>query len=934
MTLGIEEVLFPGLGDRSIRFVFPSEICAEDWLARSLAQGGAGALEIDRFLGWDRLKEKAAQKEGRLPVDDYLRRIFAANCLAGNADHPFLSSILPPAYAGEWQPFASYLASRLPALGRLPAALDAAGQAALEDPTALDWLSVRERYESFLRETGRFEPSYEPRTLRDLDGLTILFFPELIEDFDEYRPALEACPSVRLVGLPDIGKGNAAGMDAPARLRRPETALAELRGTLSEIGRLLDDGVEASDIAITVAGLESYRPYLEREASLLSVPIALRSGRSLAATPGGRLFTALRDAYSSGFSYDSLRDLLLSPAWPWRNPETGRAIVTEGRRLHAVASWPEDGKTVDAWERSLSGSLAAEYRKLKSRITAIASAEDFPRLLRSYNAFRSEFLAPAHEEWDEATDLTLARCVVELEGLVHAQDESGLDAPGAFGLFMRALESKPYVSARAGGGVPVYDWRVAAGIRPEHHFILNASQDDLVVPLRGFDFLGEALRRRLGAALYHDPDAADRDCAPDFIRAYALSGDSVTFSCPETGLDGEKAVHGFLVSLSTEEDAVSVDPAYREEAAWLAERGPEPRRRYRAQAAGLDAAAAAGRVVSGTGAFLSPPTALAASARLTRRGRDGVERPSIDSTAIDYYHSCPYAYLYLRLLGAGPAPSGITFVDALFLGDVYHEALALLFEGIRETDGRFRADRLDAYRNMVGPCLGQAFERLSRTRGPFVAVVLEVYRGRLETYLAALLDAEAERFAGLEVGPIEADLELEYPDLPGGLMLRGRIDRISRSGRGAVVIDYKKGKIPERRSVAPDEAGSIAEAQIPCYLRLVSASGEELDSAWYVSIEGHDRRLPGQAVCAFGEPDKGEPYISREGLEPFLAAFDAALRSTVQGIAAGSFALADRDLQKEVCRDCGARGICRERYALRFGTESVQPAPADAESRA
>ena len=910
MGLGIDELLRPALRDRSARFVFPSEICADAWLAASLRMG-VGAIEADRFLGWDRLKESAARLDGRPASDDYLRRIFAASLLADNARAPFLGSIVPPAYAQLWQPFAGYLASRLPALGGLPGAMLAAGLSGREDPVGADWLEIRGRYEGFLREIGRFEPSYEERALRDLPGRTFIFFPELIEDFEEYRSALEAGPAVSLVGLPPARPG--------LSLRRPETALSELRQVLAETGELLDAGLEAERIAITVAGLDRYRPYLEREAALLSIPLAVRSGSSLATTSGGRLFTALRETYSSGFSFDALRGLLLSPAWPWKEPALGRGIMAEGMRLHAVASWPEKGRSVDAWEASLRGSLLHGYRRLKTRISAIAAAADFKALLKAYSAFKFEFLSADRGDWESGADLTLARCVVELEALVHAQTQSRLDVSGAFGLFMRVLESKPYVGSSRGAGVPVYEWRVAAGICPDRHFILNASQDDLALPSRGFDFLGEALRRELGAALYKDPEAVDRDAAPAFIRAYALSGGSVSFSCPKTGFDAEKAAHGFLISLSTEgEGVIARDNSYREEAAWLSGMGAAPARLHRVQVLGLRAAAAAPPASSGEGAFLEPETAALAAHRL-RRGED--PRASMDSTAIDSYLSCPYAYLYLRLLDAGPESSGIAFVDALFLGEVYHAALAALFERIREADGRFRPERAQAYRLLVGDCLDEAFGALAERRGPFVGVVLEAFRGRLELFLHNLVGAEAERFPDFEIGAIEEELELDYPELGGGLVLRGRIDRVSRSPKGAVIVDYKKGALPARAQVVPDASGGIASAQIPCYLTLVSAAragreGEKLDSAWYLSIEGDSKRKAGSAACAFGGDESA--YVPRDELVAFLEAFDGALRGTVTGIFAGAFPLAEREERKTACVNCGARGICRERYALRF----------------
>jgi len=933
MNLGVEDIVFPALADRDARFVFPSGICAESWLARSLESGGARALESGRFLGWDRFKEEAARLDGRTPVDDPIRRIFAARVLEDNAQRPFFSAIIPPEYASEWEPFAGYLASKLPFLGRLPEALRAAG--ARDDPRASDWLELRARYVAFLADLGRVEPSYEPRSLGAVRGKTAIFFPELIEDFREYEAALASCPSIRVVTLPS---------GAPrARLRRPETALGELRDTLSEIGRLLDDGVEAADIAVTIAGLDRYLPYLEREASLLSVPIVSRSGVSLAATSGGRLFAALREAGSSDFSYDALRDLLASPAWPWKDRELARALLAEGRRLHVVAPWVEGGRKIDAWERSLSGRLASWYRVLRRRIADVTGAESFAALRKSYNVFRSEFLAPEREAWDEGTDLSLARCVEELGKLVDAEKATGLRAGRAsFGILARVLEDTVYVKADREPGVSVSDWRVSAGIYPDRHFVLGASQDALSVPKRGFDFLGESLRKRVGAALYGDPADADRDAGPDFIKAYALSGASVSFSCPEVGWDGETAVHGYLLSLCEEETGVKTaagarDASYRDEAAWLSGRGKAPDRLHRAQKAGLAAAAEVGELASAEDLALEGATAARAADSLRRRRLDGTveELRSIDATAIDYYLACPFKYLYLRLLKAGSESSGIDFVDALFLGDVYHEALAQLFARIRAEDGRFRPERRDAYRALVGDCLRLAFERLARQRGSFVAIVLEAYRGRLEGYLRLIVDAEAESFPNLEVGPIEEELELPYPDLAGGFALRGRIDRVSRSELGAIIVDYKKGKAPEKARVAPNAEGAIAEAQIPCYLRLVSSAiadgrpdyGEGIDSAWYYPIEGDARTPAARPIRAFGDADdKGRgAYVPRDALGSFLDAFDSALRGAAEGIAAGSFPLAPKDAQRDVCEGCDARGICRERYALRFRSSDAAP---------
>ena len=617
-----------------------------------------------------------------------------------------------------------------------------------------------------------------------------------------------------------------------------------------------------------------------------------------------------------------------------------RGAAPSSRRAYASTRSPRGARErslATSGRLSLRDGLLREYRRLKDKIGAVVAAPDFKSLLKAYNAFKGEFLSKERGDWDSLADLTLARCVVELEALVQAQAVSGLDVSGAFALFMRGLESKQYVGAGISAGVPVYEWRVAAGVCPDRHFVLHASQDALSVPSRGFDYLGEAVRDELRAVSGAPPDAA-----PAFIRAYALSGASVSFTCPDAGLGGAEAAHGFLVSMSIEDTPkAKSDRSYATEAAWLAGRGDRPAKLHRIQSLGLAAAAAAPAFSPSDGARLAPEPAALAAARLSKRRRSPADpaavdaRSAIDATAINAYFACPYAYLYVRLLDAAPQASGISFVDALFIGDVYHHALARLFERIRETDGRFEPDRAGEYRDLVGSCLGDAFDELARKRGPFVGVVLEAYRGRLKSHLENLVDAEVSLFPGLAIGPLEEEFELDYPSLEGGVVLRGRVDRISLSEKGAVVVDYKKGHVPSKAQVAPNEDGGIAAAQIPCYLRLVTANGGVVDSAWYVSIEGDARREAGSAVCAFGDDAetaarpvrRDGPYVPRSSLQAFLDSFDSALRDHGGHIRRGLPPRLQGDAEARLRELRGQRHLPRALCpALRRGTMSSERA--------
>src|SRR5512145_3323213 len=88
------------LGDRRVRFAFPSEIAAASTLVELLARSGGRALPARRFVGWDAFKSEvfAGDAAGR-PSTKAIRSIFALMLMADNARSPFLRAIVPQAMA-------------------------------------------------------------------------------------------------------------------------------------------------------------------------------------------------------------------------------------------------------------------------------------------------------------------------------------------------------------------------------------------------------------------------------------------------------------------------------------------------------------------------------------------------------------------------------------------------------------------------------------------------------------------------------------------------------------------------------------------------------------------------------------------------------------------------------------------------------------------
>lgn len=228
----LEGVLSPRAGERERLLVFPSQAVADAWARAAPARFNLGAVETDRFLGWDRFKELVlSERREERPADRMARRIWAAGIVARQREKPFLSMLAGP---GAPSPaFTGFFAALPPALDGAARLLSGSGgRLAATDGAMADLVLLRDDYASFLDRHGLFEPAWD--RARPLPGgrLATIIAPELIEDFAIYEDGLAGLgASVEIVRLP--------GRDAPAArsptLLRFENSYEELRWTFLEI---------------------------------------------------------------------------------------------------------------------------------------------------------------------------------------------------------------------------------------------------------------------------------------------------------------------------------------------------------------------------------------------------------------------------------------------------------------------------------------------------------------------------------------------------------------------------------------------------------------------------------------------------------------------------------------------------------------------------
>ena len=238
-------------------------------------------------------------------------------------------------------------------------------------------------------------------------------------------------------------------------------------------------------------------------------------------------------------------------------------------------------------------------------------------------------------------------------------------------------------------------------------------------------------------------------------------------------------------------------------------------------------------------------------------------RPTIYSVSdIATLMADPYAIYARRILRLAPLAPLDEESDASQFGDIVHAGLAAFFA---------QGDPLaaDAAERL---CL--ALVTAMRAGRPRPALA-QWWEARLRRIAAWLAEAERERCARLGQ-PAARALEKEGEwALPGGLILKGRADRIERHADGGVrIMDYKTGKIPEEKKV---RAGTAPQLPLEAAMAERGAFGQEFAAEvrelLYIGLSG--RAAPGSETALLAKPGELRAVIdsAASALPALLARF-------------------------------------------------------------
>jgi ATP-dependent helicase/DNAse subunit B len=230
------------------------------------------------------------------------------------------------------------------------------------------------------------------------------------------------------------------------------------------------------------------------------------------------------------------------------------------------------------------------------------------------------------------------------------------------------------------------------------------------------------------------------------------------------------------------------------------------------------------------------------------------------ASSLELWIACPARWFVERMLRPqSPEPDP----EPLTRGGLAHAALRDTLEGLRERTGsaRVTSARLGLARELLGEALERHREEFPLSvRAERLPGARRRLEADLERYLAHAAGAATEG-RGEEGSPLEPRwLELGFGfdeegglpalDLGGGVMLRGRIDRIDvlPGGEAVVVYDYKGARVtPGARWI---EDGKI---QLALYMRAAQQLlGVRVVGGLYQPLGGADLRARGVLDAAAG----------------------------------------------------------------------------------
>ena len=580
----IGKILKDNIKDINNIFVFPTDIVLRSWidyLINPINKTGVDAVPLEQFTAWDNFKKDfvSAKIEGETVIPTILRKMFVTSFIAKNASLPKedrLQVIINPDdnFANEADSFSDWISKNLKTLHFWKKRIDEKGSEYGElDDEDKDYEKLYNAYSSFLKENKLFEPAWvDDISFSENDKTFHIFYPELLEDFTDYKDIFSNVPNITVYTLPN---------DIPSpKAYFYNDSRSELRQTILSIIELVNSGkADWSEIVLSVPNLEVYRPYIDREFSLYGIPYVIKAGNTLTRNTAGRLFREIYNCYNDNFSFNSVRTLLLDKCVPWKDKYNSdiENLIREGSEMRCICPIGD----TDIWRKALDkrrssseyayknsekeedkertkiryeyyNNLLIFYNTFKKNINAFFNSEynTFKNINKAWMQFKNYYLKDTKEFSEDANNI-ISRCITELNEIIQIEEkykDCNLLIPSPYTFFLSELDKKTYTKQTTDKGLTVFPYRLSSAAAFKYQFVIYASQKNLDISYKRLTFLNNTKRSKLG--LVDDDKVCNAGEA--FIKLYAknttgMDESIVHFSASENTFNGFAIPHSKLI---------------------------------------------------------------------------------------------------------------------------------------------------------------------------------------------------------------------------------------------------------------------------------------------------------------------------------------------------------------------------------------------------
>jgi len=970
----IERTIEENIKNQNAVFVFPTQTVADLWADKTTLEEENSAVSMERFIAWDDFKGKAirSQNQDKDSVPALMRQIFAANLIEKNATERFLKNLIIPRYAEDASGFTKWISKILPSLAIWKTKIldrtefennfaESENQIIELDDEDKDYKTLYELYKAFLDEHGLFDPAWETPPFTDDGREYYIIYPEILMDYAEYKPLLDATKKIHLVSTKELVNSNNESNTNTIDAIFYENTRVELTQTALYIRKLHEiDGIDWTKIAVNVPDLDTYSPYIEREFNLYEIPFVMRTGKTLSSTPAGNFFVQAQECVQSEFSFSSVKNLLLNNSLPWKDEKLNARFVTFGKENNCLCSYKYKNEEYDVWEQALKpgGKEAVDqrlvnlYKSLRYRLSDMVNAKTYKEINEAYFKFRNDFFDMS--QCDVESDKIISRCIVALGELIDLEESfPDCKISNPYNFFQSHLADIKYVSQDATRGVQVFSYRLSAAAPFDCHIVIDASQDSLSVTslYKQLSFLNETKRKRLGIE--------DIDPTEDFIRLYNVSENVKSrFSASEKTFTGYSFPHGiFEVEKKIPKLSDNFIPdiqydVYSSERDFLLEKNDKDISRYQMKddstiyhypnyvfksiKKSFDNWKKNAIPNLTTFSSQNELKALIQEKIFTKSLFDKeLNKYKISQSALKDFFLCPRYWLFNNLLKIDALDNEALLIDKFTMGKVYHDIFSFYCKHLKENDLPLKAEKYslsDVYDNILKNSISYALNEF-KTSHLSKQLLLTDENAIYDTMKNAVIEFSHwfNEYKVIESEKMYNSVPLNDDGTEKDYYLNGRIDCLlyNPSNEEYTLIDFKTSDmaIPKNMIFDISKYEELPDPQMPMYKQLIenpkSGKKYKIDNAGFFNIkEGTPKFVFGLASNYF-EVDghsKVPPKLANgkietaKEFEETTKKFFEMTEEYINKIKSCDFEISEEKQSFNVCRDSDCqnfRAICR-----------------------